>query len=149
MNKKAQSTMTGVIIAILITLGLFYGLFTYTQANYVESGITETIGYNQSYADLIVAQGELSTQVDAIKNSTTGIVEANYNVALIAWNGLTGLAATIRLFVKIIDVGILVFDAIVPALSFFPPWLKILINIGILASLILIVIGAFKGETKS
>jgi len=149
MNKKASSTMTSVFITILLTMALFYSGYSYINSNYVESGITDTLGYNQSYADLQTAQANLSQNIEDIKSSGQGIVEANANVLLIAWNGLTGLAGTMRLFFSVIDVGINVFNALVPALVFLPAWVKLLVEMGLIITVVLIIIGAFKGETKS
>jgi len=149
MNKKGAGTMTGIVISILITMALFYGLFEYTQANYDDAGITETLGYNQSYADIQTLQNNLSDNLDDIKSSVSDITEADSNVALIAWNSVTGIAAVIRLFMNVINVGISVFDALLPALSFFPAWVKILMQLGILVTIVMIVLGAFKGEANS
>jgi len=149
MNKKATTTMTSVFITILITMGLFYGMYTYVNNNYVESGVTDTIGYNQSFADLETSQDDLNDSVTNLQKKGELIAEADGDVLQIAWNGLTGLASTINVFFKVIDVGLNVFDAIIPALAFLPVWVKTLVNLGIIITIVLLVIGAFKGETKS
>ena len=148
-NKKGVGTMTGIIITILITMALFYGMFEYTQSNYDDAGITETLGYNQSYAQMQDLQGNLSNNLDDIKSSVNDITEADSSIALIAWNSVTGIAAVIRLFMNVINVGIAVFDSLLPALSFFPAWVKVLMQLGILVTIIMIVLGAFKGEANS
>ena len=148
MSKKAASTMTGVFLTILLTMALFYAGYNYINSNYVESGVTDTLGYNQSYADLQTSQGELNSSITDLQNAGRGIAEADANVLLIAWNGLTGLAATLNIFFDVIDVGLNVFDAVVPALAFLPIWVKTLINMGLIITIVLLIIGAFKGETK-
>lgn len=147
-NKKA-ATMTGSIIVILITIGLFFGMYQYIVFNYQNAGTEFTTNYTQGYDDLNVSMYDLKYDVDALKNTAQNITQADSNIALIAWNGLTGIAQTIRLLFSIVDVGINVFNAIFPALAFIPTWLKILIETGIIATLILIIIGLFKGEQKT
>jgi len=149
MSKKAASTMTGVFITILLTMALFYAGYNYINSNYVESGVTDTLGYNQSYADLQTAQDNLTTNIEEVKESGILIAEADGDVLQIAWNGLTGLAATITIFFGVIDIGLNVFDALAPALAFLPIWVKTLINMGIIITIALLILGAFKGETKT
>ena len=130
-------------------MALFFGGYQYISSNYDSAGIVDEGNYSQAYADLQVQEAELDSDVDAIKTSTQGITEAEGNIVLVAWNGLTGLAATIRLFVNVIDVGVGVWNALVPGLAFIPDFAKILMEIGIIITIVLIVIGAFKGEAKT
>jgi len=148
MSKKAASTMTGVFLTILLTMALFYAGYNYINSNYVESGVTDTLGYNQSYADLQTSQGELNSSITDLQNAGRGIAEADANVLLIAWNGLTGLAKAIGVFFDVIAVSIDVFDAVIPALAFLPSWVKTLVNMGIIMTIVLLIVGAFKGENK-
>lgn len=145
----SNTTMTTVFLTIIITLALFYAGYNYIDSNYDRAGVTDILGYNQSYEDLQTSQDNLNTSIGEIKDSARGIAEADANVFLIAWNGLTGLAATISLFFDVIDIGINVFNALIPALAFLPSWVKILAEMALLITIILIIIGAFKGETKT
>jgi len=147
-NKKASGTLWGIFLSILIVMALFYGTFNYINYNYTSANITDELGYNQSYADLRESQTNLTTQVERIKGSARNISEADGSLS-IAWNGLTGLAATLRLFFSIIDVGIEVWNALFPGLSFLPGWVKLLAEMGIIIYMVLIIIGAFKGEAKT
>lgn len=149
MNKKASTSMTGLIISLLVVMALFYGGFDYISSNYESANITDQLGYNESYADLQEAQAGLETSVDNIKTAAQGISEADANVVLVAWNGLTGLAYTLRLFIDVIDVGVSVWNAIFPALSFLPNWIKVLMEIAIIITIVLIIVGAFKGENRT
>jgi len=147
-NKKAAATMTGVFLTILVTMGLFYGMYTYVNNNYIEAGITDTSGYNQSYADLQTSQFNLNTSVLELQEKGQKIAEADAGILYIAWTGLTGLAKAITVFFDVISVGINVFDAIIPSLSFLPPWVKTLVSIGLVITIVLLIIAAFKGENK-
>ena len=141
--------MTGVFIAIILTMALFYGGYNYINANYTNANVTIPLGYNQSFADVEASEIELNASVSAIKTSVQEIAEADGNLVTVAWNGLTGVAATLRLFVNVIDVGIKVFNAMVPGLSFLPGWAKVLTEMAIIITIIMITLGAFKGEAKS
>ncbi|KKN69373.1 hypothetical protein LCGC14_0442330 [marine sediment metagenome] len=149
MNKKGGGTVTGLIISLLVVMALFYGGFNYISFNYESANITDTLGYNQSYSDLQDAQDGLETNIGDIKTSVQGIAEADGNIVAVAWNGLTGLASTLRLFITIIDVGVSVWNAIFPALAFLPQWVKVLMELAIIITIVLIIVGAFKGEAKT
>ena len=149
MNKKAVGSITGVFLSILVTLALFYAGYNYINNNYEQAGVTDELGYNQSYADLQTSQDNLDDNIGDIQEAARGIAEANSNVFLVAWNGLTGLAYTIRFFFDIIPLTLNVFEAIIPALAFLPTWVESLITMGIIITIILLIIGAFKGETKT
>jgi len=148
MNKKG-ATMSTVFFTVIITIALFFAGYNYININYEQAGVEDTLGYNKSYADINVSQQSLSDGIDDIQESAQGIGEANANVLLIAWNGLTGLAATITVFFDIIMISSNVFQSIFPALAFLPPWVNILATMGIIIWILLIIIGAFKGETKT
>lgn len=148
-NKKASTTFTGLVIAIITVMALFYGLFGYVSTNYENVNITETMGYNQSLLDIEDSQASLNYSIEEIKNSTRAIAEAPGNVVSVAWNGLTGLAATIRLFFSTIDIAITVWNALLPGLSFLPIWAKLLIEMALVITIVLVILGAFKGEAKT
>lgn len=145
----ASNTMTGVIVSLLVVMALFYGTFNYVSENYVSANITDSLGYNQSYFDLQTAQSNLSSDIESIKSSAQGIGEADSNIVLVAWNGLTGLASTIRLMFGIVDVAVNVWNALLPGLSFLPDWTKVLVEIMLITWIIFIIIGLFKGESKT
>ncbi len=141
--------MGGVIMSVLMVMVIFYGAFNYISDNYISSGITIPGNYSNSYTDLQAAQDSLNTSTEGIKNATRGIAEADGNILTIAWNGLTGLASTLRLFIGIIDISLATWDAILPGLSFLPGWLKLLTELAIIITIILVIIGLFKGENKT
>lgn len=148
MNKKA-ATVTLIFISILAVLTLFFGMYNYIDFNYENANITERVGYNQSKADLEVAQTNLDDNIEDIKEAAQGISAADSNIALVAWNGLVGIAQTMRLFINVIDVGIAVWNALLPGLAFLPTWFKLLIEMALVIWVVLTIVGAFKGESKT
>lgn len=149
MNKRGAGTITTLIITILTVMALFYGGFNYIAANYESANITDQLEYSESYEALQASQANLETNVDDIKTAAQNIAEADGNLIGVAWNGLTGIAATIRLFIGLIGTGVDVWNAIFPALAFLPTWIKVLLEIAVIATIVLLVIGAFKGESKT
>lgn len=147
--KKGSGTMTGAVISILLVMGLFFGCFLYINNNYESANITSVIGYNDSYNQLQAAETNLSNNIEDIKGAAQDIAEADGNLVAVAWNGLTGIAATLRLFLNIIDVAVSVWNALLPGLAFLPSWIKLLVEMAIIIWIVLIIIGAFKGETKT
>lgn len=149
MNKLGTTTITGMILSIMLVMALFFGTFNYVSSNYVSANVTMPLGYQNASNDLVVARNNLNASIGDIKSSAQNISEADGNVLAFAVNGYTGIGGTIRLFFNIIDTGIKTFNAILPGLSFLPPWTKILIEMAIVITLVLLVVGAFKGETKT
>lgn len=149
MNNKGRGTVTGVIISIILVMALFYGTFNYVSSNYDSANISIPINYSNSYDDLQTAEADLDSNIEEIKSAAQNISEADGNAVSVAWNGLKGLALTIRLFINIIDVGVNTFNAVLPGLSWLPSWTKLLIEMAIVITIVLIIIGAFKGETKT
>lgn len=149
MNRKGASTITEVIISLLVVMALFYGTFDYVITNYESANITDELGYNQSYADLQDAQDDLSDNIEDIKFAAQDISEADGRIVTVAWNGLTGIASTMRLTLSIIDVAVSVWNALLPGLAFLPTWVKLLMEMAIIITIVLIIVGAFKGEAKT
>ena len=148
-NKGRGMTMTGLIFTILLVMALFYGTFNYVSTNYESANITLPLNYSESYDDLKVAEGNLNTSIENIKGAVQNISEADASIFQVAWNGLTGLAYTMRLFINVIDIGVSVWQAIMPGLSFLPTWAIILIEMAIIITIVLVILGAFKGEIKT
>ena len=148
-NKRGTMTMTGLILTIILVMGLFYGTFNYVSSNYESADITVPLNYTDSYGDLQTAQDDLDTNIEDIKGAAQAISEADGNVVFVAWNGLTGLAYTLRLFLGVIDIGVATWNAILPGLGFLPPWVKILAEMAIIITIVLVIVGAFKGESKT
>jgi len=148
MNKKG-GTLAGVFSSLLLIMALSFGLSGYISYNYESANITEQIGYNESNTKLQLAEDNLNNKIEEIKNSTSKISAADSNVALVAWNGLVGIGQTIILFIGLIDISQSVWSALVPGLSFLPDWVQLLIEMGVVIWIILIIIGALKGESKT
>lgn len=148
-SKKGIITFTGVVISVLIVMALFYGTFEYLSTNYISANVTEQIGYNQSYADLQESEATLNESIENIKGAARNISEADGGVVAVAWNGLKGLASTMRLFFAVIDVAIDVWNAILPGLSFLPTWTKLLIEMALVITVVMVIVGLFKGEART
>jgi len=148
-TKKASTTFTELFIGVIVVMALFYGLFGWVSSNYGSAGVTSGIGFSKSLLDIETSQANLTKNIQNIKLAVPDITEANPLIALISWNGLTGLAAVLRLPITLIDVALNVFNAIFPGLGILPEWVKVLIEAAILVVILFTIIGAFKGEEKS
>jgi len=146
---KKAATLTTAIISIILVMGLFFGTYNYVNTNYISANITDELNYSESYTDLQESQSNLNNTIEDIKSAAQDISEADGSLLTVAWNGLTGVAATLKLFVNVIDVAINVWNALFPGLSFLPDWVKLLAEMALVIWIILIVIGAFKGESKT
>ena len=91
----------------------------------------------------------MNNSIEEIKIRAKKINEAEGGAAFIAWNGLTGLAYAIQALFGVTDIGIIVWNALLPGLGFLPTWVILLTEMGIIITIILVIIGAFKGEAKT
>jgi len=148
-NKKASGTLGGIIITMILVMGLFYGMYNYIGFNYTEAGIESNSSYTAAYVALEEAQGNLNTDITNIKDKTQEINEADGNILTVAWNGLSGLASTMRLFTEITVVAVSLWNTLLPILTFIPNWVKILIEMAIIIFIILKIIGAFSTGLKT
>lgn len=148
MNKKA-ATLGGVFMTIILVMGLFFGLFGYLVNSYDDAGIETDSDYLALNDSITYWQTNLTTNVNDIEDSASQISEADANVFQVAWNGLTGLASTIQLFFGLIAVSIGLSQALLPQLNFLPFWVIPLTRVAITIIIVLVIIGAFKGESKT
>jgi hypothetical protein len=148
MNKNGV-TMTGIIVTILIVLALFFGMYNYAVTNFNSAGIEYDSIHDTSYDTIQESMGDLNSSVEGIKSAAEDITQADAGIALVAWNGLVGIAQTLKLTFNLFDISINVFNAIFPALELLPPWFNVLFQIGIIAVLTWVIIGLFKGEQKT
>lgn len=150
-NNKGQTriTMTSLVITIILVMALFFGTYEFITTNYEQSNITIPLNQSGAYDDLVTSQNDLNDDIEDIKGKAQNISEADGFDIQVAWNGLSGIAATVRVFFGILSVGINTFNAIIPILSFIPDWSKILIEMAIVIVIIFIALGALKGESKT
>ena len=149
-NKKAASgTLMGVFFAIFAVLAIFFGAFGFIANAYSSAGIVDEVGYIGMNETMSEWEGTLTTQVDDISVTAQEISEADATVLQVAWNGITGLAKTLRLFFDLTVIGVGIWTVLVPGLNFLPTWVILIVELAITMSVILIVIGAFKGEAKT
>ena len=149
MTKKAAATLGGVFISLLLVFGLFFGLFGFLSSNYESANVAEDTGLLNMNESLSTWQDNLSSNIDEIEVAARGINEADASIFQVAWNGLTGLATTIRVFFNVINIATGVWQTLVPGLNFVPTWVIVLVELGLVIWIILLIIGAFKGEAKT
>lgn len=145
--KKAQSSLMGLVVTMVIVIGIFTGFFLWMQDMASSSGITIDSKYNSTYNKLLTQQSSLSNNVNDIQDSITNVHEAD-NALQVAWNGLKGLGSVLLLPISFVSTSIDVYTTIIDPIDFIPIWVKILAPIGIIAFVVFLVLSNLKGEPK-
>ncbi len=148
MNKKA-GTLGGVFLTLLLVMGLFFGMFGFIAENYDNAGITEDSGFLTMNDSLVEYQENISANIAEIQDTAQSINEADGNIIQVAWNGLTGIGPTIRVFFSTVNIATGMWQSLIPGLNFIPTWVVMLVQLGIVISIILLILGALKGESKT
>jgi len=146
-NNKGQSSLTGTVISLLLVIVVFSGFFLWFKMNTDEAGLTIDSKYNDTYAKLSDASVGISDDVYLIKDSASAVVEAD-STYQVAWNGLKGLGAVLLLPIRFITSAFAVWQAIIMNLDMVPPWLKVIIEIGIVAFIVFLILSIAKGDPK-
>ncbi len=145
--RKNSSTLTGLVIVILLTLGFFIGLYTFLEDSVDESGNTLDDKYSSTFSNLSETQSNLKGNIDNIKDNIEAIREAD-NTFLVAWNGFKGLGNTLLLPVTLVTTGIETYTVLEFSLDFIPLWVKSLAIIGITTVIIFLILSILKGEPR-
>lgn len=145
---KKNASFQGLFVTIILSIILFFALFGYVSNNYANSGVTDTVGSGINNS-IYYYNKNLTNNINDLRDSTEAISEADGNLIQIAWNGLTGIGTTIKVFFGTIIIATGLWNAVFPALSFLPIWFKLLVEALITVSIVLLILGAFKGESKT
>jgi hypothetical protein len=145
-NKKG-STLTTLVIAMLLVIGIFSGyyLFFVEQMDNYDTTLDEK--YNETYQTLLETQEAIDNNVTTIRNRITEVEEAD-NTFLAAIAGFKGLGAALLLLVTFVSSGVNVFTAIFFSTDIIPSDVQNLMLIGVIAFIILLIIAILKGEGK-
>jgi len=144
--KKSETSMGSIIFSLLILMGIFFGGFYWISSNAIESGRTIDPVYNTSFVQLQQQETNLSNTITTIRNSATNVTEAGTDFG-VALNGLKGLLSVFRAMFQVVDMGWQSTQLVLaPITNLMPIWLLTLIEIGIIAVIILIIIAIFKGD---
>ncbi len=145
-NKKA-STLTTLVIAMLLVIGIFSGYYIFFVEQMDNYGGSLDEKYNVTYQTLLEEQEDIDEDVNEIKESIQDVEEAD-NTFLAAIAGFKGLGAALLLLVGFVDSGVTVFTAVFFSTDVIPSDIQNLLLIGIIAFIILLLIAIFKGEGK-
>jgi len=144
-NKKAQNTLTGLVMSLLLVMAIFFGAYLYLSDNATNANVNVSSKYSGAYSNLTDTRENLETDVQAIQGNLDDISEAD-STFQVAWNGLKGLGNTLLLAVGFLDTTWDTWKSVVPILDIIPGWVIGLIFIGILAYVSFLILKIVKGE---
>lgn len=146
--KKAESSLLGMIVSLLLVVGIFTGLFIWINLHADYQNVTVDSRYNTTYQAYQNATNSISDNVDEISDKTKKITEAS-NVIQVAWNGLLGLGAVLKLPIKFVDSGQTILDSsLTQVTGIVPSWLIVLSRIILIAFIVLLVVYLLMGGGK-
>jgi hypothetical protein len=145
--KKAEATIQGSIMSIIILIGIFTGLFIYMTATLQDSNVVVDAKYNDTYNKLLESQSDLDDLRTELKDKSDKISEADqgWQVAL---NGLLGLGTALKAPFKVVETGEKTIEAMNSNLDVVPAWAKNLAILAITLTIILILLAVWKGDQK-
>jgi len=144
---RKSATLTSTIIAVLIIMGVFFGMYAYFSNSLSAGGATLDSKYSDTYNKLNGSAEELNTQTEGVRAAAQNISEAE-NVVQVAWNGLKGLGKTVKLTFGFADILLDVWDAFATTLDIVPNWAIALAFTGILVFIVFLIVSVLKGEPK-
>lgn len=149
--KKSESTLAGITFSILIAIGIFTAMFLWVGINSQEAGISlNDPVYNESYTDLVESQNNLSNTITSFRDAARALTEPKEGFG-ISWNGLQGLLGVFLIPLQLIDIGINILNVMTSPLAPLlgeQSWILPLLQIGIVAFLIFIIVSIFKGDSN-
>lgn len=143
--RNSGSSLTGLVMILLIVMGIFFGAYFYVAENINSAGLTLDSKYSESYENLSAAQADLEANVKTIQGNIDAIKESE-GVINTAWNGLKGLGNTLKLPINFVDTALVAYTATTSSLDILPFWVLPLLEIGILAFIVFLILKILKGE---
>ena len=147
--KKSESTLAGITFGIIIAIGIFTAMFLWMQTNAEESGVVlNDPKYNDSYNRLVQNQDSLNNTIEELKNNANNIVEPDSAFG-VAWNGLKGLVNVFKVPLQMLSIGYETLNIMTyPLTDVIPRWLLVILQIGLVAFIIFVIVSIFKGDNN-
>lgn len=142
--KKGTTTITGLVMSLLITIGVFVILFSFLAEQAGNNNVDIDSKYNDTYTRLLNVSDLIDEDSNTIQNSLNSISEAD-NTFQTAWNGLKGLGQTLKTSVKFISRTNEVSEAVLISTDVIPPIVKSLFTIGLIIFVVLLILSALTG----
>jgi len=141
-----SSSLTGVVMALLIIIGIFTGMFLYLQETAIKNGISIDEPYKMAYQNITVARNNLDNKVNEFQLRMNDITEAD-NAVQVAWNGLRGLGSALKVPIAFVSVITETMAAGTSALSSaeIPTWFITLVFIGLIAFIVFLLYSIWTG----
>lgn len=145
--KKSAGTMTGLVITLLLTIGMFMIGFLYLKSQTDADNIQIPERYNDTFVRLDNASKSMDKQINEIQSNVGNISEAS-TIYAVAWNGLKGLGNTLVLMISFINNGVGVAHSFFISMDIIPQIIVLLATTGIIAFVVFLVISVLKGDPR-
>lgn len=146
-NKRGELKLTTLIIGIIIVFALFNATYPLVSTSIESGNYSVPAEYSESYSRVNESQTELNENLDELKNKISNTTDAP-SIFQAVWNGITGLVVAIKVPLKFIDLSLNTL-AIFTGWGVIPGWVSVLIYSGLLAAIVILILGLLKGESKT
>jgi len=143
---KKNATLTSVVLSLILVFGIFIGSYLWMNWNAEDSGITLDSKYGNVYSNLSSQQTSLESNINDIREAVKNIVEPE-SIYQMAMNGLKGLLYVLKLPLTFVDTAVSSYLTI-GTLVEIPSFVKSLITLSIIATIVLLIVAILKGEPK-
>jgi len=143
-NKKGNTTVTSIVLAILVIIGVFITFFGFFSEQMDNNDSQLDPQYNETYTRLDSIQTEMDTAVNNVKNNLGEIKEADEDFQS-AWNGFKALGSTLLLPIQFVSPAVETVNVVTDSVKFIPSNIQTLLIIAIITVLIFIILGALSG----
>lgn len=149
-NKKIRksATMTDVVLALILVIGIFTGMFLWLNKNVEDSGITMDEKYIEAFNQLNGStQTGLYNNIQNLKDAINNIGEAD-STWQVAWNGFKALGETLKLPINFLSSTLEAMNITFVSIDFIPEWAKTLIGMAITIFIVLLLLSILKGDPR-
>ena len=148
--RKSATSLFGLVIGILLTVGFFIAMFNYVNYNANDSGVVLSDTYGNTTVELTDAQTRLQDRADSIKEGLNKVTEPQEGIFSVL-NGLQGLASVFLLPLNIVDITTQTYQSINGVISQntgVPSWIINLVGVALFIFALFIIWSVMKGDQQ-
>jgi hypothetical protein len=128
MKQRKQAALSTIITAMLIGIGIYFGMFLYWQGMSAQADKNMSSEYQEIYDKLEESKERIDAEQVKLETAIQDVSEAD-STWQVAWNGLKGLGTTLKSLVAFVDITHDSTTVLQTEKQMFPQWAMGLCNI--------------------
>jgi hypothetical protein len=147
--RKSENSFGGLMLSLVLTLALFFGLFQWWAYNLSSSGQVMNSAYSNLNSSLQDSQTKLTDRSTEIENAFQNVTEPREGLFMTAINGLRGLRAVFGLFMDSLVIFKDTFSSFTQATTgLLPGWVIALSLLAIIILVVMLIIAIASGANN-